>query len=85
MIPRLALRRLCEAGVPEERVRVTVHPGFGAGVAAALLDLASHRRAAMLVIASHARHGIDRLLHGSVETNVIARATMPVLVARAHR
>ncbi|MGH2410848.1 MAG: universal stress protein, partial [Chloroflexota bacterium] len=48
--------------------------------AAAILEAARTSRADLIVLATHARHGLDRLLHGSVAHEVLKRAEMPVLL-----
>lgn len=48
--------------------------------ARALADAATRRD--LLVVASHGRHGLERLLLGSVAEEVARRAKAPVLIAR---
>lgn len=52
----------------------------GAGVAATLADLADRERPDLLVVGSAQARWFDRLLHGSVDTQLIHRASCPVLV-----
>jgi nucleotide-binding universal stress UspA family protein len=49
-------------------------------VAGELLELASARRAALLVAGSAARSGLDRVLAGSVSSTLAANASCPVVV-----
>jgi nucleotide-binding universal stress UspA family protein len=51
-------------------------------VADTLLAYAEQSQARVLVVATHARRGLSRLRHGSVEADALAYATLPVLVAR---
>jgi nucleotide-binding universal stress UspA family protein len=47
--------------------------------------IARSRRVAMIVIGTHGRSGIERVLLGSVATRVVSQATCPVLTVRAKR
>ncbi|MGZ4398787.1 MAG: universal stress protein [Gaiellaceae bacterium] len=48
----------------------------------AILDLARERGADMIVVGSHGRGFVDRILCGSVSAELVKRADRPVLVAR---
>jgi nucleotide-binding universal stress UspA family protein len=48
--------------------------------AAAIVDTVSRDRADLIVLATHDRHGVDRLLHGSVAHQVLQHADVPVLL-----
>lgn len=48
----------------------------------AIIDLAKSRDANIIVIGSHGRTGLKRLLMGSVAEKVIGYAPCPVLVTR---
>ena len=37
----------------------------------------------MLLLATHARRGVRRLVQGSVESDALTLATLPILVVRA--
>jgi len=50
--------------------------------AGAIVRVARARRAAMIVIGTHGRSGIERVLLGSVATRVVSQATCPVLTVR---
>lgn len=50
---------------------------------AAILNLAAEQKADMIVMGSHGRTGLRRLLMGSVTEKVIGNATCPVLVAKS--
>ncbi len=75
-------QRLVAAGFDGGRVRGVTLPARGTPVAEALLAHAAGAGAAMLVMATHARGGLRRLFRGSVESAVVAKATLPVLVVR---
>ena len=48
----------------------------------AILRVAEMRGCDLIVMASHGRRGLDRLLLGSQTADVLARTTLPVLVVR---
>jgi nucleotide-binding universal stress UspA family protein len=50
----------------------------------AILRTAAQRNCDLIVIGSHGRHGLRRLLEGSVAEQVVRGATCPVLVVKAH-
>lgn len=50
--------------------------------AAAILEAASSRGCDLIVMASHGRRGVSRLLLGSQTTEVLANSKVPVLVVR---
>jgi len=52
-------------------------------VAETLLSLAREQPRTMIVMSSHGRGGVSRLLFGSVSDQVIRRASVPVLIVRA--
>lgn len=55
---------------------------FAPSVAQGILDLAESRDADVIVIATHGRSGIQRLMLGSVADKVVRGADLPVLVVR---
>jgi nucleotide-binding universal stress UspA family protein len=59
-------------------VRVVVAPQ----AAVAILEEACHEQADLIAMATHGRHGLARLLVGSVADKVLRGATTPVLVYR---
>lgn len=75
---RVAIQ-LQAAGMEPDAVQFGVRRG---SVAQALLDEAASRGACMLVLATHARSGLARVVRGSVAAAVVARATLPVLLVR---
>jgi nucleotide-binding universal stress UspA family protein len=48
----------------------------------AIIEIAKERRADLIVLGSHGRTGLERLLMGSVAERVIVLATCPVLVVK---
>jgi nucleotide-binding universal stress UspA family protein len=74
--------RLRGAGVPARRIRGTLLRAHGRTVAGTLLAYAEASHARLLVLATHARRGLRRLRHGSVEADALAHATLPILVVR---
>jgi nucleotide-binding universal stress UspA family protein len=45
---------------------------------------AKELRASLIVMASHARSGLGRLLHGSVADEIVRGSTVPIMLIRAH-
>jgi universal stress protein A len=64
--------------VPFEHRLVTGDP------AAAIVRLAAEENADMIVMGTHGRTGLKRLLMGSVAEAVVRRATCPVLTYKSH-
>lgn len=72
-----ACSAMAAAGLPcEQRVIEghVVHEG--------ILDAATSLGADLIVMGSHGRHGIEKLLLGSVTQRVLSHTTLPVLVVR---
>ncbi|MFB9947776.1 universal stress protein [Rhizobium puerariae] len=55
---------------------------FNVSPAAAILETAHARKCDVIVIASHGRRGIRRLMLGSQTAEVIANSTIPVLIVK---
>ncbi len=72
-------RGLDEAGVP-----VKTMVCFGDPVER-ILETATETGADLIALATHARRGLGRLIHGSVATAVLRRAEVPVLLLREER
>jgi nucleotide-binding universal stress UspA family protein len=62
-------------------VRVFVHARHG-DAAAEIVALAAEVQAGLVIVGTHGRHGLDRLMIGSVAEKVMRRARCPVLVMR---
>ena len=61
----------------------TWHPLVVIGEAGdAILAVAGRERTELIVLATHGRHGWDRLLHGSVTRHLLHRSTTPMLILR---
>ncbi|HEU5303562.1 MAG TPA: universal stress protein [Gemmatimonadales bacterium] len=69
--------RLRELGTKASGVAV-----LGGGVAETLLELAEPDRVGLIVIATHGRGGVRRLVLGSVADKLVRAAEVPVLVIR---
>jgi nucleotide-binding universal stress UspA family protein len=59
-----------------EHVRVSGDP------ATAIVDLAQERGADVIILVTHARSGLGKLIHGSVAERVLHLATVPVIVLK---
>jgi nucleotide-binding universal stress UspA family protein len=70
--------RVADGEVPvDQEARVVIHAAEG------ILDIAGERGADMIVMASHGRGGVRRLLLGSVTDKVLRGSHRPVLVVRS--
>lgn len=76
-----ALRQLAEEEIGYEHVVVESLPGYPSTT---ILDYIDERDVDLVVIATHGRTGIDRLLLGSVAEKVVRRAPCPVFTVK-HR
>jgi nucleotide-binding universal stress UspA family protein len=56
--------------------------GEDANAAESIVRAAVEEQADLIVVGSHGRSGISRLMLGSVAAKVVAQSTLPVLVAR---
>jgi nucleotide-binding universal stress UspA family protein/predicted transcriptional regulator len=72
------LSRLASA-FPNNPVETVVRAGHATEE---VLALASERDRPLLVLCSHTRTGLDRVLYGSVAGDIVRRASCPVLVVR---
>lgn len=65
------------SGVPCETRSVSDrHPSDG------ILEVAKHAGCDLIIIGSHGRRGLDRLLLGSVATEVLTHSKIPALIVR---
>jgi len=65
-----------------QKVGATVLQSRSDSPAQAILSAARKSRAGMIVMASHGRTGLEKLLLGSETQKVLARSRLPVLVVR---
>jgi nucleotide-binding universal stress UspA family protein len=81
-----AQRQLDRLGAAAKRARVRARTVLLEGVAwEALVRLARARKADLIVMGTHGRTGLARLLLGSVAERVIGNAPCPVLTVRARK
>ncbi len=73
--------RFESAGVRFNKKRIAATLDFG-DPADCILNLARETDADLVIVGTHGRKGLDRLLVGSVATQVLRTATCPVLVMR---
>ncbi len=66
-------------GVAAIQPQIVVHKGF---VPETILAFARNERADLIVMGTHGRRGLDRLVMGSVTENVLRKASCPVLAVR---
>lgn len=71
-------RRLEDRGVR----RVETHVWYGPA-AAAIVEAATVQKADMIVMSTHGRTGLGRLILGSVAESVLRGTTVPILIVRA--
>ena len=75
-----AIAKLAAEGGPKVAVVPRVVEDVGASVG--ILQTAKELGCDLIVVGSHGRSGIARLMLGSVASRVVAESTVPVLVAR---
>lgn len=81
---RAAQRRLAQLAADLRRRRVHCRTELKIGAAwSAIVDLAKRSSADLIVMATEGRHGVGRLLLGSVAERVVRSAGCPVLTVRA--
>ena len=71
---------LCQQGSPAVEMVATVVED--AGVTPSIIETAKSQNADLIVVGSHGRSGIARLMLGSIATKVVAESPLPVLVVR---
>ena len=49
-------------------------------VAGSIVDVAERQRCDLIVMATHGRHGLDSLIHGSLAKSVLAHSKLPLLI-----
>ena len=72
------VRRLTDRGFQ----RVETHVWYGPA-AAAIVEAAATQKADMIVMCTHGRTGLGRLVLGSVAESVLRGTTIPILIVRA--
>ena len=72
-----------ESGIEHDAIPIWQHVRIG-DPADVVLQVANDYSAHMIVVGSHARKGLDRLLLGSVAEKLVRAAKLPVLVAYAN-
>lgn len=65
-------------------IDVSIEVGFNS-VAENIVDIAEHRRAALIIMASHCYSGFQRLTHSCVSDKVVHASSTPVLLVRDGR
>ncbi len=73
------LEKRVAAFLPEQEVNAIVEPGWGTPEGY-LFQMASRQNVDLIVVGTHQRHGLGRLLLGSVSRAVLHHATVPVVV-----
>ncbi|CAG9174547.1 universal stress protein [Cupriavidus pampae] len=76
-----AAARLSAAGIAYE-TRLVTEPAVIGDIAASLNEAAREWQGDLLVIGTHGRRGVRRIVLGSVAEAVIRESTMPVLLVR---
>ncbi len=71
---------LCKRSVPPVPLEVRLVEDVTA--MRGIVDMAEQTHADLVIVGSHGRTGISRLMLGSVAAQVVAHSTVPVLVAR---
>jgi nucleotide-binding universal stress UspA family protein len=66
-----------------ERVETSMIPASGARTAKQILKFAKEHHSSLIVIGTHGRGGLDRLLLGSVAEGVMHHADVPVILVRS--
>ena len=74
------VKRLADKGIK----RVETHVWYGAA-AAAIVEAASVQKVDLIVMCTHGRSGVGRLVLGSVAESVLRGTTAPILIVRADR
>jgi len=72
------VRRLAKKGIG----RVETHVWYGPA-AAAIVEAAAAQKADLIVMSTHGRSGLGRLVLGSVTESVLRGTTVPILIVRA--
>ena len=83
-VERTAVRLLTAATTQAKRMglKSSVMTGSGKEAAACIVDSAIAQKCGLIVVGSHGRNALERLIFGSVVTRLITLATVPVLVCK---
>ncbi|MEO7255674.1 MAG: universal stress protein [Casimicrobium sp.] len=83
-VERTAVRLFTAATSLAKRMGVTssVTTGSGAEAAVCIVEAAIKQKCGLIVVGSHGRNALERLIFGSVVTRLITLATVPVLVCK---
>jgi nucleotide-binding universal stress UspA family protein len=73
-------KRLADKGIE----RIETHVWYGPA-AAAIVEGAASQKADLIVMCTHGRSGLGRLILGSVTESVLRGTTVPILIVRADR
>lgn len=73
---------LAQASASKAGVTIDPVQAFGESAAAAIVETAAERGCNLIVMASHGRRGVSRLLLGSQTAEVVHYSKVPVLVVR---
>lgn len=63
------------------KCQTVLRKGFAA---TEIIDVASERNCDLIILSTHGRTGLDRLISGSTSEKVVRRAGCPILVVRPH-
>jgi nucleotide-binding universal stress UspA family protein len=81
--PRLLQRAADRAASHGVEVQTRLLKNLAARTSDLIVAEAVSWRADLIVIGTHGRHGVDRLMQGSTAEDVLRRSPMPVLLVRA--
>jgi nucleotide-binding universal stress UspA family protein len=81
---RAVLERMREVAAPYERLSSFAEPIVSVGdPRRAILETAARLEADLIVLGTHSRRGLERLLLGSVAEHVVRESVCPALVVKA--
>ena len=80
---RVELKRMLSEVVPTDPAVACEHRLMIGSPATGILEMAKRENAELIVMGSHGRTGITRLLMGSIAEEVVRKAECPVLVVKA--
>ena len=80
---RNELRRLAPGDAVDHGVRTETHVVQGVNVADAIVEKANEIEAQVVILGTHGRTGLSRLVMGSVASDVMRREGVPVILIHA--